>query len=254
MKGDDIMLERNSAVPLWEQLDTILREKIEIGAWKTGQMIDSENELSKEYTISRMTVRNVINRLVQEGLLYRVPGKGTFVIEPKIHAKPLAAMGIREQLEKEGMQIRTIVVDNKVTLPSDRIAKKLGIENTQAVYYIERIRYIEDKPLSIHRTYLKQLMNPLIEEGRLEKDQLCNILEDDYNLVPTYIKETLELVYATADQAGKMGLNKGHPMLYLKDKRFVNHTIIEYSEVFFRGDQIMISFEYDGKVTRNKLQ
>jgi GntR family transcriptional regulator len=244
--GDDIMLERNSSVPLWEQLDAILREKIDNGVWKTGEMIDSENELSKEYNISRMTVRNVILRLVQEGLLYRVPGKGTFIKEPKIPTKPLSYMGISEQLEKEGMQIRTEVIENKVTMPSERIAKKLEIENTQAVYYIERVRYIKEKPLSIHRTYLKQLMNPLIDEERLMKDQLCNILEDDYNLVPTLIKETLELVYATVDQAKKLELEEGQPLLYLKNQRLINQKVMEFTEVFFRGDQIRISFEYDG--------
>ena len=244
------MLERNSSIPLWEQLDAILRDKIDKGVWKTGDMIDSENELSKEFKVSRMTVRNVLMRLVQEELLYRVPGKGTFVTEPKIHTKPLAYMGIREQLEKEGLKIRTEVIDNKVMMPSGRISRKLDIENTQAICYIERVRYIEDKPLSIHKTYLKQLMNPLIDEERLKKDQLCKILEDDYNLVPTYIKETLEMVYATEDQAEKLGLQVGYPLLLLKDRRFINQRVIEYSEVCFRGDQIRISFEYDGASIR----
>lgn len=244
------MLERNSSIPLWEQLDAILRDKIDKGVWKTGDMIDSENELSKEFKVSRMTVRNVLMRLVQEELLYRVPGKGTFVTEPKIHTKPLAYMGIREQLEKEGLKIRTEVIDNKVMMPSGRISRKLDIENTQAICYIERVRYIEDKPLSIHKTYLKQLMNPLIDEERLKKDQLCKILEDDYNLVPTYIKETLEMVYATDDQAEKLGLKVGYPLLLLKDRRFINQRVIEYSEVYFRGDQIRINFEYDGASKR----
>jgi GntR family transcriptional regulator len=244
------MLERNSATPLWEQLDAILRGKIESGIWKTGDMIDSENELSKEYNVSRMTVRNVILRLVQEGLLYRVPGKGTFVTEPKIDTKPLAYMGIREQLETEGVQLTTKVIENKVIMPSEKISKKLGIDNIHAVYFIERVRYIDKKPLSIHRTYLKQLVNPLIDEERMARDQLCNILEDDYNLLPTYIRETLEMVYATEDEAEKLHLEVGHPLLLLKDQRYINQNVVEYSEVCFRGDKVSITFEYDGKTKR----
>ena len=88
------MLDRNNSKPLWEQLEFNLREKIYGGDWNPGDMIGSENELSKEHQISRMTVRSVLTRLVQEGLLYRVPGKGTFVSEPKIPTRPLAQMEI----------------------------------------------------------------------------------------------------------------------------------------------------------------
>ena len=70
-----------------------------------GDLIPSENELSKECGVSRMTVRNVITKLVQEGLLFRIPGKGTYVSEPKIIADTLSYAGIREQLERWDMRL-----------------------------------------------------------------------------------------------------------------------------------------------------
>lgn len=238
------MLDKNSSIPLWEQLDGILREKIDNGIWQSGDVISSENELSKEFKISRMTVRSVITRLVQEGLLYRVPGKGTFVSEPKIHTKPLSKMGIREQLEEEGYQISTKVIENLIKLPSDRIAKKFGMIEKEPIYFVERIRYIKEKPLSIHRTYIKEsIIGTAIDFERLEKEQLCKILEDDFDLIPTKTQETLEMVYATNHQAELLGIKESHPLLYLQDVRYKNSTIIEYSEVFFRGDQIRINLE-----------
>lgn len=243
------MLDRNNSKPLWEQLEIILREKIDGGIWNPGDMIGSENELSKEYKISRMTVRSVLTRLVQEGLLYRVPGKGTYVSEPKIPTRPLANMGIREQLEEKGLEIRTEVLQNKVIMPDDRVARKLMMDPNSAVYFIERVRYMKGKPLSIHRTYLKHLVNPLITETRLGEEQLCNILRDDYALKPTNTKETLELVFANEDQAHKLNMKVSQPLLYLKERRYVNDVIFEYSEVFFRGDQIVITLEYSGDQT-----
>jgi len=241
------MLDRNSSKPLWEQLENILREKIDGGVWNPGEMIGSENELSKDYHISRMTVRSVLTRLVQEGLLYRVPGKGTFVCEPKIPTHPLAYKGIRGQLEEKGLEITTEVLENKIIMPSERIARKLQIDPSTAVYFIERVRYLKDKPLSIHRSYLKRLVNPLISIERLADQQLCNILKEDYALTPTKTKETLELVYANEDQAHKLALKVSHPLLYLQERRYVNETMFEYSEVFFRGDQIVITLEYQNE-------
>ena len=88
------MLDRQSPKPLYVQLEELLKKQIENEDLKASLPIPSENELSKEYGLSRMTVRSVLTRLVQEGLLYRVPGKGTFVSQPKITGKPLYQMGI----------------------------------------------------------------------------------------------------------------------------------------------------------------
>ena len=95
-------LNRQSPQPLHLQFEEILREQLENEEWAPHACIPSENELSRKYGISRMTVRAVLTRLVDAGLLYRVPGKGTFVAEPKIVSRPLSQMGITQQLEQMG--------------------------------------------------------------------------------------------------------------------------------------------------------
>ena len=92
------MLDRNNPKPLYAQFEDLLRSAIMAGEWETNHAIPSENELSRTYGLSRMTVRSVITQLVKEGLLFRVQGKGTFVAAPKITTRSPAYMGIREQL------------------------------------------------------------------------------------------------------------------------------------------------------------
>lgn len=106
------MLDRQSALPLHSQFENILRNKIESEELSVNSRIPSENELCKIYGISRMTVRSVLGRLVDEGLLllYRVQGKGTFVAEPKIISGPLVRYGFREQLEQQEYETRTKLV------------------------------------------------------------------------------------------------------------------------------------------------
>ena len=92
------VLERDSAVPLYVQLEQILSSKITGGQWQPNQRIPSENELNRMYGLSRMTVRGVLTKMVNDGLLLRVPGKGTYVAPTKISAVSPAYRGIREQL------------------------------------------------------------------------------------------------------------------------------------------------------------
>ena len=103
-------LQRDSAVPLYVQLEQVLRAKIASGEWKPNQRIPSENELNRMYGLSRMTARGVLTTLVNEGVLFRVPGKGTFLAPVKIDAISPAYGGVREQLEAMGYQTTTAVL------------------------------------------------------------------------------------------------------------------------------------------------
>lgn len=240
-----MVLRKTSHIPLWEQLHQILIMKIR-NDWEPGDKIPSENELSKEYELSRMTVRAVLTRLVEHGLLYRVPGKGTFVSEKKNIITPLPFMGIREQLEDQGVQINTVVLRNEKVKLTERIANILGVPVGTRVHLVERLRYIGDETLSAHRSYLKIDGTFLIKHAeRLISDQLCVILEDSYKIRPTMIKETLESVYATTKLSKKLGVDDTYPLLYLKDYKYQNSEIFEYSEVYIKADKIKLAFEYN---------
>src|SRR5659263_513529 len=97
-------LDRDSAVPLYVQFETILRDNISSGRWAPGERIPSENQLNPSYGLSRMTARGVLNTLVREGVPFRGPGKGTFVAQDKIDTVSPAYRGIREQLEMLGYE------------------------------------------------------------------------------------------------------------------------------------------------------
>lgn len=120
-------LERESAVPLYLQLEEILIEKIKSGEWSPSHRIPSENELNRIFGLSRMTVRGVLTKLVNEGLLIRVPGKGTYVApSAKISAVSPAYRGVREQLEALGYATSTELVSSDVTGPSTDVQNNLA--------------------------------------------------------------------------------------------------------------------------------
>ena len=89
-----LTLDKANAKPLHIQIEESILQKLESREWAPGRLIPSENELSHIYGVSRTTVRNVITKLVQEGLLFRIPGKGTYVAEPKIVAHSLTPVSV----------------------------------------------------------------------------------------------------------------------------------------------------------------
>jgi GntR family transcriptional regulator len=237
-------LDRSIAKPLHAQLEEIIRLQIENHELLPHQAITSENELSKQYNLSRMTVRNAITRLVYEGLLYRVSGKGTYVAGKKIATLPISKMGIREQLEALGYKTETLVLDKRTDRAAGLIADQLGIKENDEVYALERIRYADGEPLSLHKTYIPQKLARGLIERDVENTALCDILEKQYNIYVKRVEETLECIAANDPDASYLNLDKGFPLLCLKYTMYSQDGIpFEFSEEIFRGDRIKLKFE-----------
>ncbi len=240
------MLDRGSATPLYAQLTEILREKIEAGIWGPDQKIPSENELNHLYGISRMTARQVLAQLVSEGLVFRVQGKGTFVSGPKMNTTSPAYMGIREQLEAMGYSITTTVIEAKVVPADLRVASALDIPEGRSVHLIRRVRSVDGEPISLHTSYIPEILAPQINADDLVSRQLCVILEVDHGLRMSSIAETLESTLASPRDAKDLKTGRTNPLLLLTHKiSDPGGRLFEYSQILFRGDKIRLEFHYE---------
>lgn len=238
-------LDRNSSVPLYVQIEDILRQAIAQGVWAPGERIPSELALHEQLGASRMTVRGVLTNLVNDGVLYRVPGKGTFVTERRIEARSPAYMGVREQLEEMGFAISTELVESRTTIPSPTIRHALGTDAATPVYEILRLRLVDGSPVSLHRSYIPLHLAPGIEHDDVITEQLCVILDTQYGLQAAHTKELLEATAATKEEASLLGLKVGAPLLLLKDRiSNAEGTVFEYSKILFRGDRVTLHFDY----------
>lgn len=238
-------LDRDSPVPLYAQIEDIIRHKIVNGEWQPGERIPSEAKLNERFGVARMTLRGVLNGLVDEGLLYRVPGKGTFVAERKIATMSPAYRGIREQLEEQGFSTTTELV-HAITVPAtDRVRRALGVGEGEPVHDIMRRRLVEGEPVSLHHSFVPVRMAPGLSEQDVVGEQLCIILERTYQLRAWKTVEQLEAVPATAQEALLLDLRPGDPLLLLEDAITERTgTIFEYSKILFRGDRMKLHFEF----------
>ncbi len=239
------VIDRNSAIPLYIQIEGDVRDRIVRGEWAPGQKIPSEKSLNDLFGVSRMTVRGVLNTLVDEGLLYRVPGKGTFVSESKIEARSPAYQGIREQLEGMGLETETELLALETISPDEHLREKLGLDYDIPVYKILRRRLVRGVPVSLHRSYIPTTLAPGLDEHDVVGEQLCVILEGEYFLKPAVTREKLEAVGAYAEEASLLDLPGGSPILLLEDSiSDAMGRIFEYSKICFRGDRVSLHFEY----------
>lgn len=239
------MLDRTSSTPLHIQMEKLMREKMAKREWAPGHSIPSENELSQIYGISRMTVRNVITRLVQEDLFERIPGKGTYVKEPKIIAKSLSYAGVREQLEQMGYEVNTKVLSITNRKVSSKTAQKFSLPPDTDFYVIQRLRYVKGVPLSMHTSYIPASYSPGLEQMDLENEQLCVILSRVYGFKQVKTIETLESVAASKAEAELLDVRIGHPLLLLEDSILTENGIVyEYARVVFRGDKLKVHLEF----------
>ena len=239
------MLDHTSAKPLYAQMEELIRENMETGKWAPGALIPSENELSREHGISRMTVRNVITKLVQEEVLFRIPGKGTYVSEPKIVAKSLSYAGIREQLEQMGYEVSTKLLDFNSKKGTKEMCELFDVSQDSLFHVVRRLRYIKGEPLSLHTSYIPSNLCPGLEKLDLVSDQLCTVLSKEYGLVHKHTQETLESVAATKEEAEILNIPPRHPLLLLHDTIIGdNGKPFEYASVLFRGEKIKLKLEF----------
>ena len=239
-------LDRNNAKPLYMQLDEILRNNIANGVWAENERIPSECALSEAYGLSRMTVRAVITQLTRDGLLYRVQGKGTFVASPKISAHSPAYMGIREQLENMGYDTTTRLLRMERIPVTSRIRRILQLPEGAGIYVLERLRFVKEDPISLHRSFIPEHLAPTLMDHDATGEQLCVILDKHFGLKMKTFQESLEAVTANYAEAELFCVKRGYPLLKLEGiSAGANDVPFEYTEILFRGDKVKLSFKYN---------
>ena len=144
----------NNTIYKYSQLYDILLEKILANEWKANDKMPTERELSIRYNVSRVTVRDTLNRLAQAGYIYRIQGKGTFVSVRKIEKKLTKLYTLRKRFEEKGVVHEVKTLQFEVISPSDDIREKLEIIENEDVYKLIRCFYADHIPYAIEISFV----------------------------------------------------------------------------------------------------
>jgi GntR family transcriptional regulator len=146
-------VDRNSPIPLYFQIAESLRESIVSGAIAPGERLENELELAERLGVSRPTVRQAIQRLVQQGMVVRRRGLGTVVVAPRI-MRPLALSSLYDDLEAAQRAPTTAVLATRQIEADEDIAAMLAISVGTPVLSVERLRSADGTPLAIMHNYV----------------------------------------------------------------------------------------------------
>lgn len=241
------MIDKTSPIPIYYQLESFIKKQIEAGYILPGENIPSEREYAESYGISRMTVRQAINSLVNEGLLYRKKGSGTFVSEKKIEQPLQGLTSFTEDMKKRGLTPTSKLIHFEVIPANIFIANELKISEYAPVYEIKRIRLADGEPMALETNYLSvNLVKGLTEEE--VKASIYSYVEERLGLRITHAEQLIESVKASEEHEKLLFIEKDHPMLYIQRNTFLHDgTPLELVKSVYRGDR----YKFQIKMERN---
>lgn len=232
------VIYRNSPVPLYYQLKEIMRQRIRTGEWQPGDLIPSERELSETYGLSRMTARQAITELVNEGALYREQGKGTFVSTRRITQQLMRLTGFTEDMRARNRLPSTQVLSAELC-PADEItAERLRVEPGHHVFRLQRLRLADGQPLAMESSYLTFRGCETLAEQDLERNSLYHVLEARYNIPLLDADQEMEAGLAGEDEAQRLHIAIGSPVLFTRRTTYTDRNQpVEYAQSVYRGSE-----------------
>lgn len=228
------MIDKNSPIPVYFQLKNDLVKKIAQGLWKPGECIASERELCEVYSVSRMTIRQAIGELVQEGVLTRLKGKGTYVCEQTVKQQDM--MSFTEMIKQMGRELKTDVIKFDVIDTPEDMYDTFMLDK---VYEIVRRRLVDNECIAIETVFI-----PVDYCGHINKQMLEGSL---YKILESFgysIKNSNSAIVASdisEDVKNKFGTEENFPVLKIISKTFTNRDkLLFIEEALYRSDKFTL--------------
>jgi GntR family transcriptional regulator len=229
---------RNSPLPRYYQLKEIMRDRIRSGEWKPGDLIPSERELGEQYGISRMTARQAITDLANEGLFYREQGKGTFVSQRKITQQLIHLTGFTEDIRARGQRPSTKVLSAEMLPADETTAEKLHIPPGTLIFRLQRLRLADGEPLAVEVSQISFKGCERLLEDDLENNSLYRILETKYGMPLMEADQELEAGLAVGEETQLLKVSVMSPVLFTRRTTYtVRNQPVEYAKAIYRGNK-----------------
>lgn len=202
-------LDKSALIPLYFQIKNMLMDMLKHGHLAPGDMIPTEYELCATFNISRTTIRQALTELVDEGVFYRVKGRGTFVSQNKIHHNLLDEKALQtNELINKGLYPATTVIELKTVPASVEVSTALKIPVSTDVISLKRLRYINEEPINITQTYLPYTLCKSILHSDFNKVTLSPLLSENIHTKLKNTKYTFEAVTATKEDCSLLNISK----------------------------------------------
>ncbi len=241
------MIQMNATQPQYRQIEQALRERI--STLLPGARLPSDAELCAEFGVSRMTARNAMQRLAEDGLITRKPGRGSFVADPPAHRRANRLMTFTQEMRRAGRVPSSHVLTRVVRPSSTAEAESLGLQPGQPVVHLRRLRLADDEPIALESTVLLGLSADAVMTADLANGSLHETL-GGAGIVLRGGTSTIGAAAATADDARLLAVRIGDPLLVERRVIADGHgRRIEATESRYPADRygLVVGFDIEGR-------
>ncbi len=232
-------------VPVYVQIREQLRQEIAGGALKRGEKLPPEHELAARFKVSRLTLRESVEDLVHEGLLYRRHGVGTFVAVPHLQRDHTRLTSFFDKAEQEGIKVRASLLKLEVIPAKPPVAKALDLAPGGQVIRVKTLRFANNVPITIHDAHVPhQLFSSILKEN-FEVQHLWDLYEKCGYKVKRAVQR-LEAREADKQVSKLMRVKQGTPVLFKERTVYsADGTPVEFTYCWNRGDLYSLTVELE---------
>jgi GntR family transcriptional regulator len=246
-----LKVDPHSPIPIYYQIREQLRLLIVSGELSTGDILPTEMEICSECGVSRMTARQALTQLSNEGLVTRQRGRGTFVAAPKatLESSLFPLQSYTEILGQIGIRAGALVLAQEVEPASAAVATNLKIACGDKVVRIVRKRMVSGETMSLEISYYPQVRCPDLADINLKDQSIYSLFRHRFGIEPTHATDTIELSVAGPYEARELKISEGVPVVLVTRLCYLtDDTPIEFTQTIHRGDR------FKSVVHRTQLQ
>lgn len=241
------ILQKHTDVPMYQQLQELIRGDILSGLWQPGQAIPSEQTLVQQFGIARMTVRQAVDGLIREGLLRRERGRGTFVAHKPVERELSRMRGFSEDMRARGMVPSARLIARQVVPAPPEVSTHLHLGLREAVIYIRRLRLADALPMALETSYLDYTLFRPVLEADLESSSLYEYLQAALPLRLSHASQELAAALPSAEDAQLLEQSRRAPTLMITQTTYVQVAGEEVPAIFgrtiYRADRYRFRLE-----------
>jgi GntR family transcriptional regulator len=229
--------------PKYHWLRELIRE--EYASWDPGTPIPSEAELCQTHGVSRTTVRKAIDDLVNEGLLYRIQGKGTFASATRVRERFVQfTAGFYDDMLARGIPLRTEVLEQGAVPAGEDVAARLQLALGEQAVKIRRLRFVNNIPVVLSDSYVPERLFPGIERESLVDVSLYGTLREKYGSQLARGTRFVTVSACTDEQARVLKTVTGAPLLVISGVMYDSvGRAVEAGTAWLRGDFAEVEIE-----------
>ena len=247
-------IERDSTVPLYQQLAGTLRHQIESGKLKPGTMLPPESALTRKFQVSRITARQALDLLTEDGLIVRKQGKGTFVCLPTIRQDLRSLEGFAELMATQGAQQVMQVIAFDVVPADHQVAQSLKLSPGEQVLRIKRRHLLKGNAIAYASIFLPICLGQSLTLHQVSTTPIYTLLTQNAHVEIKRASQIVRAVSADQDAAAMLKLPRGAPVLMIERVTYSStDKPVEYILFFFRGDSYELVAELHREPAKNTL-